>query len=80
MSWGPTFRIARTAWRGRRDPAGLIKSQLSDDPAPESAVQLPKAPVEGSVPHVQPAVMEPAATLASVEGDATETQLLLLLR
>ena len=31
MSWIPTLRIARAAWKGSKDPVGTIKAQLIDE-------------------------------------------------
>ena len=74
------MRLARTAWRGRKDPAGLIKAQL-DDPPPESAAARPPVPaVPASVPPVDPAVVQPVAPPVRVPVGPTHAELLLLLR
>ncbi len=90
MSWLPTIRIARAAWKGRQDPAGLLKSQLSgEQPAqaqaqaqtPASLLAPPVAAAAHSAPAVAPvpvaAVVEP---VAQPHEHATHTHLLLLLR
>jgi hypothetical protein len=83
------MRIARAAWRGRSDPAGLVKAQLSGDaptqpaasppavvhPAVSSAVaQAPAGPPVTAVAHATV-----AAAVANVDNDATGAQLLLVL-
>jgi len=80
VSWVPTLRIARAAWKGSKDPAGLIRAQLSADE--------PQAPVQ----TVNPAGPAPAAAIfrpppeSPVEPDpltheeAIHSQLVLLLR
>jgi hypothetical protein len=88
MSWLPTLRIARAAWRGRQDPAGLIKAQLSADQAPRPgapAVQPVAPAVQGAALAQAPAtVTQPAVAHSAQPGaqgvDATHTNLLLLLR
>lgn len=92
MSWLPTMRIARMAWRGRQDPAGLLKSQLSGEQSPATAVQAtaPGQLVAGPTaaptiarpapPPAHPAVVQPAAVAARMEIDSVHTHLLLLLR
>jgi hypothetical protein len=92
MSWLPTLRIARAAWRGRQDPAGLIKAQLSADQAPRPGAQ-PSAPaVQPVAPAVQGAALAQAPAAVTQQAvahsaqpgaqgaDATHTNLLLLLR
>jgi hypothetical protein len=74
------LRLARTAWRGRKNPAGLIKEQL-EDPPPESGVRPPEAAVKAAAPPVHP-VMAPPPVAAPVraEVDPAHVELLLLLR
>jgi hypothetical protein len=87
MSWLPTLRIARAAWRGRQDPAGLIKAQLSGDQpaqawagpaAPAGPPAAPVAPAAAAV--VKPVAVAVAEPVAPAEPDATHAHLLLLLR
>jgi hypothetical protein len=92
MSWLPTLRIARAAWRGRQDPAGLIKAQLSADQAPRPGAQPGAPAVQPVAPAAQgaalaqapAAVTQPAVAHSAQPGaqgvDATHTNLLLLLR
>jgi hypothetical protein len=84
VSWIPTLRIARAAWKGSQDPAGLIRSQLGVDRAADGAQQpaplpaaLPAVAAAVTAPPTEPAVAEPVAARAST---ATATNLLLLLR
>jgi hypothetical protein len=71
--------LARTAWRGRKDPAGLIKAQL-DGPPPEPAARPPEAAVPVSMPPVAPVIVEPVAPPVRVPVGPTHAELLLLLR
>ena len=85
MSWLPTLRIARAAWRGRQDPAGLIKAQLSADQAPRPGAQPGAPAAQGAALAQAPAaVTQPAVAHSAQPGaqgvDATHTNLLLLLR
>jgi len=89
MSWLPTIRIARAAWKGRQDPAGLLKAQLSGEPPPAQAqASLPAAAVAAAPAGpaiappavVAPAVVAAAEPLAQPHEHATHTHLLLLLR
>ncbi len=76
MSWIPTLRIARAAWRGRQDPAGLIKAQLSAD-QPSQAPTLQPVPAVAPAPAAAQPVAEP---VAQPHEDTTHAHLLLLLR
>ncbi|MGA3361235.1 MAG: hypothetical protein ABSD82_04320 [Solirubrobacteraceae bacterium] len=83
MSWVPTIKIARAAWRGRRDPAGLLKAQLAPDESPAAAAQLSaasvaSAPAGAALP--QPAAVIVSEPLAQAHEDPTHHHLLLLLR
>jgi len=77
VSWIPTLRIARAAWKGRQDPAGLIKSQLTDQPAPAEA-QAP-LPAPGA-PALAPAALPEPEPVVQRHEDPTHAHLLLLLR
>jgi hypothetical protein len=82
VSWVPTIKIARAAWRGRRDPAGLLKAQLAPDESPAAAAQLSaavaSAPAGAALP--QPAAVIVSEPLAQAHEDPTHHHLLLLLR
>jgi hypothetical protein len=84
VSWLPTIRIARAAWNGRQDPAGLLKAQLSGEQQPAQAQASLPAPAVAAAP-AGPAIAPPAAVavaepVAQPHEHATHTQLLLLLR
>ena len=70
MSWLPTLRIARAAWKGSKDPAGLIKSQLSADEPQERLQQLPAASPRPVAPAA--AIHRPPAAAAAQPEPATE--------
>jgi hypothetical protein len=73
MSWLPTLRIARAAWRGRQDPAGLIKAQLSADQAPRPGAQPGAPAVQPVAPAVQPvAPAVQGAALAQAPAAVTQ--------
>jgi hypothetical protein len=83
VSWVPTIRIARAAWKGRRDPSGLLKAQLTGDEAPApgtqpSAASVASAPAGAALPR--PAAVVVPEPLAQAHEDATHHHLLLLLR
>jgi hypothetical protein len=79
VSWIPTMRIARAAWKGSQDPAGLIRSQLSGERGADGAQQSAPPPAVAAAVAAAPTTPtdEPVATPAS---GATATNLLLLLR
>jgi hypothetical protein len=71
------MRIARAAWKGRQDPAGLLKAQLSTDQPAQAAGAV--APTAALAPA--PALAAPAAEpLRQAQENPTHAQLLLLLR
>ena len=80
MSWVPTLRIARAAWKGSKDPAGLIKAQLSaDEPRPAGEPVNPAGPAPAAAIFRPPP--EPAAEPDhSTEEETIHSQLVLLLR
>jgi hypothetical protein len=83
VSWVPTIRIARAAWKGRRDPAGLLKAQLAGDESPAagaqaSAASLASAPAGAAL--TKPAAVIESEPLAQAHEDPTHHHLLLLLR
>ncbi len=74
------MRIARAAWKGSKDPAGLIKAQLSADEP-----QAPGQPVNTAGPAPAAAIFRPPPEPAaeperSAEEEAIHSQLVLLLR
>jgi hypothetical protein len=85
VSWLPTIKIARAAWKGRQDPAGLLKAQLSGEQQPaQTRASLPAPAVAAAAP-AGPAIAPPAAAavaepVAQPHEHATHTHLLLLLR
>jgi len=75
MSWLPTIRVARAAWRGSKDPAGLIKAQLTDQPAQNAATGAPAVTAPAA------AIFRPLpAPVPPPPPDPVHAQLLLLLR
>jgi hypothetical protein len=88
MSWIPTLRIAQAAWRGRTDPAGLIKTQLRNELSPQApeavATRQSVLPPVAATAAVAERTVVPARTGVQVashnEQAATHNQLLLLLR
>jgi hypothetical protein len=83
VSWIPTIRVARAAWKGRRDPAGLLKAQLAGDEPPAAGAQAPAASA-ASAPAGAAVTQLPTVTvsepLAQADEDSTHHHLLLLLR
>ena len=82
MSWLPTLRIARAAWKGSKDPAGLIKAQLSDE-QPQATQAAASAPPPAAAAHPVPApaspvAAEPIAEPVAQQLDETHAHLLLL--
>ncbi|MGD1050483.1 MAG: hypothetical protein ABR947_05380 [Solirubrobacteraceae bacterium] len=82
MSWIPTLRIARAAWKGSKDPVGTIKAQLIDEQpqaAPSAtAAQLPAVSAHPVPVPATPLIATPIAEPAAHELDPTHAHLLLL--
>ncbi len=89
MSWMPTLKLARAAWRGSKDPAGMIKAQFTEEPRPPAPAVTAAVPAAAPVPAPEPAgapAPAPALMTAPVEApvpepvDDTPAKLLLLMR
>jgi hypothetical protein len=82
MSWVPTLRIARAAWKGSKDPAGAIRAHLTDEPpAPAQAAAAGQPPAVSAHPVPAPAspiIAAPIAEPVAHELDPTHAHLLLL--
>jgi len=82
MSWIPTLRIARAAWKGSKDPVGAIKAQLIDE-QPQAApsampAQLPPVSAHAVPVPATPLIATPIAEPAAPELDHDHAHLLLL--
>jgi hypothetical protein len=90
VSWLPTLRIARAAWKGSKDPGAAIKQQLLGDEPPAAPAQAAPAQLQAAAPaHAAAGAPAAPAVTALVTAPATEhhfepdpvhTQLLLLMR
>jgi len=76
MSWLPTLRIARAAWKGSQDPAGLLKAQLSSDERAPAPTPAPLGTAPGAPAPLAAAVTERVAEPAH-EVDHAHVVLLL---
>jgi hypothetical protein len=82
MSWLPTLRIARAAWKGSKDPVGAIKAHLTDEqPSVAPATTAAQLPAVTAHPVPAPAtavIATPIAEPVAHELDPTHAHLLLL--